>query len=113
MGNIPLFRGVADRTGCSAPSPVPSPKGRGVAKGWGIFPLFRGVSDRTGCSLPIGSVADYPVRLCLPPLRRRGIFAGWPTGRSVHFPALLGSALSPVPSHSGRGVGKGWGYSPL
>ena len=51
------------RTGCSAPSPVPSPTGRGVANDGGVH------------SRPLlGWVADYPVRLCLPPLRRRGIW---------------------------------------
>ena len=132
-GDIPLFRGVSDRTGCSAPSPLPSPSRRGAAKD-GDIPLFRGVSDRTGCSLPAllrwglqttpsgftchpfgegeYSRAGRQDGCSLPASAWLGI-TDYPVRASPATPSEKGNlAPSPMPSHSGRGVGKGWGIFP-
>ena len=125
MGDIPLFRGVSDRTGCSTPSPVPSHSGRGVGRK-GNIPLFRGVADRTGCSFPCGwGLQTTPSGFACHPfgegeysrgIRRMGcsLPLGWglqttPLGYACHPFEKGNLAPSPVPSHSGRGVGKGWG----
>ena len=66
----------------------------------GNIPLFRGVSDRTGCSAsPLGSVADYPVRHSPATPSEKGNIRGVADRTGCLAP-------SPMPSHSGRGVGK-------
>ena len=92
MANIPIFRGVADRTGCSAPSPVPSPSERGAAKAWRIFPSLEG--------WPTGRGVPWQHRESAKVLRGA-------------TPSMRGNlAPSPMLSHSGRGVAKAWRIFP-
>ena len=124
-GNI---RGVADRTGCSAPSPMPSHSGRGVARGWGVrrphpCPPIVGEGVAKGCSAPSH----------IPSHSGRGVAKGWGIWRPHPCPLIAGEGWprmgsiplfrgvadrtgaftsAPMPSHSGRGVAKGWGVFP-
>ena len=131
MGNIPLFRGVADRTGCSAPSPMLSHSGRGVAKdgvfgsphpcplivgeGWpkdGNIPLFRGVADRTGCSLPalVGLPIGRGVRLPHPcPLI---VGEGWARMGSIPLFRGVADRMGNIPLFRGVSDRTGCSLSP-
>ena len=83
MANIPLFRGVANRTGCSLNTvKVLKVLREGWPSGMANIPLFRGVADRTGCSLP----HPCPLISGRGAAKAWGIFPsleGWPTGRGV------------------------------
>ena len=93
MANIPLFRGVADRTGCSAPSPMPSHSGRGAAKAWRIFPSLE------GC--PTGRGVPWQHRESTKVLRD-----ATPSGRGNLAP-------SPMPSHQWERGGQSMANIPL
>ena len=106
MANIPLFRGVSDRTGCSQQhresAKVPRDATPSVR---GNIPLFRGVSDRTGCSQQHRESTKV-LRDATPSMR-----ANIPLFRGVADRTGC-SAPSPIPSPRGRGVAKAWRIFP-
>ena len=110
MANIPLFRGVADRTGCSMAAPVKAPKvpqrpvpplrggGEGVAKAWRIFPSLEGV--RRDGVFASGSACRESTKVITPSETPRL------SGRGIWLP-------HPYPLIVGEGRPKHGEYSPL
>ena len=126
-GNIPLFRGVSDRTGCSRPHPCPLIAGEGFSRGiWCPHPCP--LSEGEGwpvvgnCRLPRQASPATPSEKGNIPLfrgvsDRRGVHfrsvADYPVRHSPTTPSEKGNlAPSPVPSPSGRGVAKRLGIFP-